>query len=104
MEVNLSSTTAPAGAIEFVVYNKGQEPHEMEIVKTDLPLDKLPLKEGGRLDTKKAGQKIAEIEADELGSGATKTLRTNLTPGTYLIECNLPGHFKAGMKTVLTVS
>jgi uncharacterized cupredoxin-like copper-binding protein len=102
MEIKLSSATAPAGPIEFVVTNQGQRPHEMEIIKTDLPFDKLPMK-NGRLDTEKAGKEIAEIEADELKSGETKTLRVNLTPGTYLIECNLPRHFKAGMRALLTV-
>ncbi len=102
MEIQLSPATAPAGLIEFVVSNQGQLPHEMEIIKTDLQLDKLPLK-GNRLDSKKAGKEIAEIEETELTSGAIKSLRINLTSGKYLIECNLPGHFQAGMKTQFIV-
>lgn len=102
MEIQLAPAIAPAGLIEFVVSNQGQLPHEMEIIKTDLPLNKLPLK-GDRLDTKKAGQEVAEIEEDELTSGATKSIQINLTPGRYLIECNLPGHFQAGMKAQFIV-
>lgn len=102
MEIQLSPVTAPAGLVEFVVSNQGQLPHEMEIIKTDLPFAQLPLK-GDRLDTKKAGQEFAEIEEDELTSGATKSIQINLTPGRYLIECNLPGHFQAGMKAQFIV-
>ncbi len=103
MEFQLSKSTVPAGTVEFRVTNKGRLAHEMVVIKTDLPVDKLPLK-GQRLDEDKAGKKIGEIEDDELKSGATKTLKVNLTPGKYLIVCNLPGHFQAGMKKVLTVT
>lgn len=102
MEFKLSSNTAPAGPIEFVVTNQGKLPHEMEIIKTDLPIDKLPV-EGNQLDTDKAGKEIAEIEEDDLESGTTETLRVNLTPGNYVLVCNLPGHFQSGMKAPLTV-
>lgn len=100
--IELSPSTVPAGVIKFVAYNQGQLPHEMEIIKTDLPLDQMPIKDN-RLDRKKVGDKIDEIEAEDLPSGATSTLLTNLQPGRYLIECNIPGHFQAGMKAELLV-
>ncbi len=103
MEFQLSQTTVPAGNVEFVVTNKGTIPHEMEVIQTDLPIEKLPTTNDGRLDTEKAGKKIDEIEEDELKVGTTKTLKVNLTPGRYLLVCNLPGHFQAGMRTILTV-
>lgn len=102
MEIQLSPATVPAGEIEFIAKNEGKIPHEMVVIKTDLPLDKLPLK-NGRLDEDKAGQKIGEIESDELKSGANKSLRLKLAPGKYLIQCNIPGHFTSGMKAQLTV-
>jgi uncharacterized cupredoxin-like copper-binding protein len=102
MAIELSQSTVPAGNVEFVVTNQGKMEHEFVVIKTDLPLEKLPLK-GDRLDKDKAGKEIGEIEEDELKSGTTKTLSVNLTPGKYLIVCNLPGHFKAGMRTLLTV-
>lgn len=102
MKFDLSQSTVPAGSVEFETTNKGKMPHEMVVIKTDLPLEKLPLK-GDKLDEDKAGKEIGEIEEDDLKSGTTKTLKVNLTPGKYLIVCNLPGHFKAGMRTFLTV-
>ncbi len=103
MEFKLSQSTVPPGTVEFVATNNGTIPHEMEVIKTDLPVDKLPITSDGRLDTDKAGKEIGEIDEDELKSGTTKTLKLNLTPGNYMIVCNLPGHFQAGMRTLLTV-
>ncbi|MBE9193472.1 copper-binding protein [Gloeocapsopsis crepidinum LEGE 06123] len=102
MAIELSPSTVSAGEVEFIAYNQGQLPHEMEIIKTDLPLAQMPIKDN-RLDRKKVGEKIDEIEAEDLPSGATATLLTHLEPGRYLIECNIPGHFQAGMKAELIV-
>jgi len=102
MAIELSLSTVPAGAVEFIAHNQGQLPHEMEIIKTDLPLAQMPIKDN-RLDRKKVGEKIDEIEAEDLPSGATSTLLTHLEPGRYLIECNIPRHFQAGMKAELFV-
>ena len=42
-------------------------------------------------------------EVSELDPGATGALRINLEPGSYLLFCNIPGHFRAGMWKVFTV-
>jgi len=34
----------------------------------------------------------------------TKTATVNLTPGSYTLYCDIPGHESAGMKATLTVS
>jgi uncharacterized cupredoxin-like copper-binding protein len=103
MAIQLSSTTVPAGSVEFVVKNTGKEPHEFVVLKNDLNGKKLPMK-GDKLDEDAKGLKnVGEIETDKLKSGATETLKVNLTPGQYLIVCNIKDHFKEGMKTDLTV-
>ena len=103
MAFQLSSATAPAGAVEFVVKNAGKEPHEFVVLKNDLSGKELPLK-GDKLDEEAKGLKnLGEIGEDKLKSGATEKLSLNLTPGRYLLVCNLPGHFKAGMKAEFTV-
>ena len=103
MAFQLSSTTAPVGLVEFVVKNVGKEAHEFVVLKNDLSDKKLPLK-GNSLDENAKGFKnLGEIGENKLKSGATETLKVNLTPGRYLLVCNLPGHFKAGMKAEFTV-
>jgi uncharacterized cupredoxin-like copper-binding protein len=103
MKIIPSSNTAPAGQINFVIKNVGRMPHEFVVFKTDLPLDKLPQK-NGEMDENGAGVKnVADTGENYLKSGETRTLRTNLTPGKYVLVCNLPGHFSGGMKTTFVV-
>ncbi len=101
MKIVLSSNTAPAGPIDFVIKNVGRQPHEFVVLKTDLPLDKLPQKQG-ELDEEGAGLKNL-AEEEDIKSGETTILHANLTPGNYVLVCNLPGHFPAGMKTAFVV-
>jgi len=42
-------------------------------------------------------------EISDLKPGARGKLTLNLKPGTYLLFCNQPGHYKAGMSTKLLV-
>jgi uncharacterized cupredoxin-like copper-binding protein len=42
-------------------------------------------------------------EISDLKPGARGTLALNLKPGTYLLLCNEPGHYKSGMSTTLLV-
>lgn len=98
MVFQLSSGTAPAGLVEFIVNNEGTKPHEFVVLKNDVPNKKLPLK-GGNLDEDAKGLKnLGEINESKLRSGTTQTLKLHLTPGRYLLVCNLPGHFQAGMR------
>jgi uncharacterized cupredoxin-like copper-binding protein len=98
MVFQLSSGTAPAGFVEFIVKNEGTKPHEFVVLKNDMPNKKVALK-GANLDEDAKGLKnLAEISQSKLRSGATQTLKLNLAPGHYLLVCNLPGHFQAGMR------
>jgi uncharacterized cupredoxin-like copper-binding protein len=42
-------------------------------------------------------------EVSELEPGKTGALRLDLKPGNYLLFCNIPGHFMAGMWTSFTI-
>jgi uncharacterized cupredoxin-like copper-binding protein len=43
-------------------------------------------------------------EIADLAPGKTGKLTLNLKPGTYVLFCNQPGHYKDGMATRLTVA
>ncbi len=103
-QFGLDHTTVPAGKVTFELTNKGQIAHEMVILKTDLPATALPLKAGNpsELDEDAAGQSPGEVE--DVQPGKTETLTLDLTPGRYLMVCNLAAHYKAGMVTEFHVS
>jgi uncharacterized cupredoxin-like copper-binding protein len=103
MTFRLSQSDIPAGEIDFIVTNAGRIAHEMSVIKTNFPANQLPVTENALLDSKKAGEKLGEINAQELKGGATKVLSLNLTPGKYLIVSNLPGQFQSGMKAIFVV-
>ncbi|MBI5030921.1 MAG: cytochrome c oxidase subunit II [Chloroflexi bacterium] len=97
-----SAKSAPAGEITFRVKNEAKEQiHEMLIIKTDLPGEKLPLNEQGVVDETKL-DKVNGIEDIDAGKGGVLTVE--LPAGRYLLLCNKAGHHKLGMYTEFTVT
>jgi len=43
-------------------------------------------------------------EKEDIAKGATTTLSVTLEPGKYVFVCNLPTHYKLGMRAGFTVS
>jgi len=96
--VTLEPVTVPAGAVRLAATNEGTMTHEFEIfagaTTTELPVESnVAVTEGLEL--------VDEVE--DVVPGATGELVLDLDPGTYLVICNLPGHYAAGMKALLTV-
>jgi uncharacterized cupredoxin-like copper-binding protein len=73
----------------------------MIVMYLEDPTSPLPfLTDENRVDEDKAGDKG---EVSELEPGASGSLTVNLKAGTYLLICNVAGHYAAGMWTVFTV-
>jgi uncharacterized cupredoxin-like copper-binding protein len=102
MGIRVSSKTVKAGEVRFQVSNASTTMvHEMVVspvksLKTPLPYDK-------------AANKIIEDDAGHLGEvaelepGKKGELKLTLKPGSYILYCNIPGHYGLGMWTLLTV-
>jgi uncharacterized cupredoxin-like copper-binding protein len=73
----LSKSTVPHGVVTFKLVNKGKLPHDIKI----------------------AGKTSAKIKP-----GKTGTFVVTLKKGTYIYNCPIPAHTKAGMKGVLKVT
>jgi uncharacterized cupredoxin-like copper-binding protein len=69
----------------------------MVVVKTSKPAGKLTVRNG------RASEKGSVGEVEDLAKGRTKRLSLNLEKGHYVLICNLPGHYEAGMRTDFTV-
>jgi len=103
MAVRINQSGVKAGVVRFDVTNWSRGMlHEMLVVAVDNPQAPLPY------DYSRA--KVAEDQVKVLGDtgdlqpGASYTLDISLTPGSYLLICNVPGHYAAGMVTPLTVT
>lgn len=102
MSVALDKQTVSAGKITFKVSNVSKETvHEMILAPVKDTATLMPFIENeGRVDEDKMGD-IGEVS--ELEPGKSGSLIVDLKPGTYILYCNVPGHYMAGMWTTLVV-
>jgi hypothetical protein len=96
----LSSSTSTAGPVTFNITNEGPSTHQFVVIKTNDAPDALPVKNGA---VDESGLTIVD-ENDGVPPSTTATLPVNLAAGSYVIICNVPGHYQAGMHTAFTVS
>jgi uncharacterized cupredoxin-like copper-binding protein len=103
MGIKATPASAPAGIVSFKVTNTSEDTvHEMIVMYLADPAQPLPYIDGDkRVDEDKAGDKG---EVSELDPGKSGTLTVALKPGKYLLICNVPGHFAAGMWTTFEVT
>ena len=79
---NTKTLVASSSKVDIDFTNKSPLPHDVTIAdSTGKVLGKTPTFSGG----------------------GTKSLSLNLPPGTYTVDCSVPGHEQAGMKGTLTV-
>ena len=93
-----------AGKLNFSITNIGTIQHELLVFKSDLASSAYPLDSKGNIVEDGPGVTLVS-DGDNIDPGKTQTRTVDLTqPGTYLFVCNIPGHFKAGMFSVVTVT
>jgi uncharacterized cupredoxin-like copper-binding protein len=99
-KIKPAETEAPAGSVTFDLANDGPSDHTFFMVKTDLTEDALPvadhLVQVDQLDI------VAQI--DRFDAGTERSLTLDLEPGSYVMFCNLTGHYESDMHTAFTVT
>ncbi len=103
MGFNLDKNTVPAGKVTFKGTNTSVNGtvHEMLVVKVDSERPKLPYDENTGFVSEDKINSLGEIS--EVEAGGKGELTINMKPGIYLLFCNQPGHFAAGMKILFFV-
>ncbi len=103
MSVRVTKPSVKAGKVRFEVANYSASiDHELEVVAVDdlnapLPYDY----KTGKVKIDKAKSKG---EVEDVKPGSEKVLELTLAAGNYLLICNLPGHYAAGMVAPFTVT
>lgn len=92
--------TFSAGDITFGIQNDGPSAHEFVILRTDDAPDALPVENGLIPED----QVDLVDEAEDIAPGTNTSLSVNLEPGSYVLVCNLPAHYEAGMHAAFTVA
>jgi uncharacterized cupredoxin-like copper-binding protein len=98
-KITLNQPTVKAGKIKIGVRNLATMEHSLEVLKTDLAPDKLPV-DGVSAKAKEDG-KVGEIKSIPAGKSAAVTI--DLVPGKYVFICNVAGHYQLGMHTGFAV-
>jgi uncharacterized cupredoxin-like copper-binding protein len=88
-----------AGHVVFGIRNHAAMLHELKVIKTDLAPDQLPI-DGATAKAKEDG-KVGELL--NIAGGASRKLVLELTPGKYVLICNIAGHYQLGMRIGLEV-
>jgi uncharacterized cupredoxin-like copper-binding protein len=103
MSVRVDRSSVTAGSITFEVVNWSQSLiHEMVVVAVDSPDAPLPYDFDSQVVVESQIKVIGESE--ELEPSQSQTLELTLAAGDYLLICNIPGHYGAGMQTAFTVT
>jgi uncharacterized cupredoxin-like copper-binding protein len=102
MRIAIDKEAIKAGRVTFLAENRSSTLlHEVIVVRTLAKTTVLPYSEK---ETRVIESRIRHLgEISDLKPGASGKLTLNLKPGYYLLICNQPGHFRAGMKVPFEV-
>jgi uncharacterized cupredoxin-like copper-binding protein len=95
----LDAGSAPSGRVAFEILNRGELLHEVEIFSGARSGQTLPVR-SSIADT--TGLTLVD-EVENILADSAADLVVDLDPGTYLVICNMPAHYEAGMWTYLTI-
>jgi uncharacterized cupredoxin-like copper-binding protein len=99
--VTANPTSTASGQVTFNMKNGGSVVHELLVIRTDADPAALPQKSGA-VDETNAGLEVAG-EILNVSAGGNGTVTKGLPAGKYVLICNVPGHYQAGMHTAFTV-
>ncbi len=103
MGITTDVSTVKAGKVDFQVVNDSRDTvHEMLVRKVKSFDDVLPYNDKDKSVLEDEHNDFGEVAA--LKPGQSGGLTVNLTPGKYMLICNIPGHYKDHMVKDLTVT
>jgi uncharacterized cupredoxin-like copper-binding protein len=100
--IKVDPAKVKAGRVTLDAVNQSKSlVHEVLVIPTPPEGKELPYDAKKDTIVEKRVHSLGEIS--ELKPGARGKLTLSLKPGTYLLLCNQPGHYKSGMSTKLVV-
>ena len=102
MAIDAHPSMLHSGKVTFNVVNRSRTlTHELVLVRLDYTDRQLPYDRNGDQVNEGAITRIGEVS--DLPPGGHGSLTATIAPGRYMLICNEPGHYSAGMHAALTV-
>jgi uncharacterized cupredoxin-like copper-binding protein len=101
--ISVSPSTVRAGTVTLHIANTGPSTHEVNVDRTTLASGGLPLRANG-LQANEDSARLTPIDSVSLPLHTSQDLTVQLTPGRYVLFCNLEGHYLGGMHVELDVT
>jgi len=92
---------AESGRVTFDARNVGEIEHELVVLRTALRPDRLPVNDA-EVQTGAPALDLVR-KTSRIKSGDSRRLIVRLSPGPYVLICNVPGHYLSGMRASLRV-
>ena len=93
-----------AGTHKLQLVNAGAQPHELLVFRTRLRAKALPVDENGKVIEESPELDTVLDSGNSLDPNKTQPLTVNLQAGHYVAVCNLPAHYRLGMRLDLNVT
>jgi uncharacterized cupredoxin-like copper-binding protein len=97
--------TAPrevrAGELRVQATNEGPDTHELLVVRLDK--GRLPIRRDGLTVDEDAVASATAVIIEGFERGQGREARVHLTPGRYVLFCNMAGHYLGGMHATVIV-
>ena len=112
MVFTIDRTSAPTGAVTFVVKNDGKIDHDLVVLRTDKPFDAIPVDAAGDppaavtsgANKIREDNNVGETGDPNLAKGTSRTFTiSDMQAGTYVLVCNLAMHYQMGLRAAFTV-
>jgi uncharacterized cupredoxin-like copper-binding protein len=103
-KIDVQSHATADRDITLHVVNHGPTMHEVNVVRTDLPPEALPLRADGMTVDDQSPQLEHVVEAEGLDINHQRNLKLHLSPGHYVFYCNMEGHYLGHMFTSFEVT
>jgi uncharacterized cupredoxin-like copper-binding protein len=103
MAIRTSVSSVKAGKVVFDVSNLSRSlEHEMVVIAVNRPDARLPYDSKRQRVIEKDVKVMGETE--DMKPESSKTIALTLPAGNYMLVCNIPGHYAAGMVAPFTVT
>ena len=103
MGINASPRQVRPGPVTFKVTNLASKiVHEVIVARLPEGTTTLPYDEATMMVKENALQAFGSV--NEIDPSRSAALTLTMKPGKYVLYCNLPGHYMAGMWTVIDVA